>query len=86
MCWGTGSGGSATPLRAKEKAPRSRGVTRGPKNAHRRRLRAGEGTRSGRKAGDVHRPLHVTAEPPFEFHGTPPFRFDRSRAAMRVAG
>jgi hypothetical protein len=80
MCWGTGSSGSAT-LRAKEKAPRSRGVTRGPKNAHRRRLRAGEGTRSGRKAGDVHRLQDVTRDAPPEFRNS----HVRSQPAARPA-
>lgn len=51
----------------KEKAPPSRGVTRGLENARGRRKTAGSGTRSGRKAGDVHRPIDKTAVTRGEF-------------------
>jgi hypothetical protein len=42
-----------------EKGPAIKGSDAGPENAH--AGEAGTGTRSGRKAGDVHRPLNVTA-------------------------
>jgi hypothetical protein len=42
-----------------EKGPAIKGSDAGPENAH--AGEAGMGTRSGRKAGDVHRPSNVTA-------------------------
>jgi len=42
-----------------EKGPAIKGSDAGPQNA--RAGEAGTGTRSGRKAGDVHRPTNVTA-------------------------
>jgi len=43
----------------KEKGPAIKGSDAGPENAH--AGEAGMGTRSGRKAGDVHRLTNVTA-------------------------
>jgi hypothetical protein len=42
----------------KKKGPAIKGSDAGPENAH--AGQAGMGTRSGRKAGDVHRPSNVT--------------------------
>jgi len=47
------------PCPGKEKGPAIKGSDAGPENAH--AGEAGMGTRSGRKAGDVHRPTNVTA-------------------------
>jgi hypothetical protein len=53
--------GVRSRLRApkEEKGPAIKGSDAGPENAH--AGEAGMGTRSGRKAGDVHRPTNVTA-------------------------
>ena len=48
----------ASDAQQAEKGPAIKGSDAGPENAH--AGEAGTGTRSGRKAGDVHRPTNVT--------------------------